>query len=307
MIMTNRALIRNKILQIAFSSFIDDTKRVEVAESEYRYSMQKSYDLYVMLLLLMIKVTDEQADKAERLKTRYVNPVEATAEELRFINNRFIASLRENNQLESYLSKHSEINDVLTPALVKSTLDKILKSELYEKYTQISDDNYDEDKSFWRRVVNTWVYDTEIDESLEESSLYWNNDIDIIITFVIKTIKSFTEASTEDHPIINSFDPELVENADDEFPAGLLRYTIQNFKPSMAQISECITNWESDRIANMDFVIMSMALTEAKLYPSIPLNVTLSEYIELAKSYSTVKSANFINGVLDTLLKKIKK
>lgn len=301
--MTNRVLIRCKILQIAFSAYIDKDKGVEQAESEYTYSMQKTYDLYILLLLLILKITDEQKERIERLRTRYINPVADKDIDKRLANNRFAAQLARNKMLMSYLSKHSDINDVLTPALVKSLLDKIISGDTYNFYVSSANDDYETDKSFWKKAVKEWAYETEIDEALEESSLYWNNDIDIIVTFIVKTIKGFSEETGAEQPIISSFDAE----AGAEFPGNLLRDTILNFEANTRLIGECASNWEIERIANMDFVIMCMALTEIKLFPSIPINVTLSEYIELAKLYSTEKSATFINGILDTLVKKLKK
>lgn len=301
--MTNRVLIRCKILQIAFSAYIDKGKSVEQAEAEYAYSMQKTYDLYILLLLLIVKITEEQKERIERLRTRYVNPVADKDIDKRLANNRFAAQLSCNKMLVSYADKHADINDVLTPALVKSLLDKITESDAYGAYIGSDKDDYDTDKGFWKKVVKEWACEPEIDEALEESSLYWNNDIDIIVTFVVKTIKGFSEEEGATQPIIASFDAEPGA----EFPGNLLRDTILNFTSNTRLIGECASNWEIERIANMDFVIMCMALTEIKLFPSIPINVTLSEYIELAKLYSTEKSATFINGILDTLVKKLKK
>lgn len=301
--MTNRVLIRCKILQIAFSAYIDKEKGIEQAESEYAYSMQKTYDLYILLLLLIVKITDEQKERIERLRTRYINPVADKDIDKRLANNRFAAQLSRNKMLISYLDKHSDINDVLTPALVRSLLDKITSGDTYGFYTSSEKDDYETDKSFWKKTVREWACETEIDDALEESSLYWNNDIDIIVTFIVKTIKNFSEEAGADQPIIASFDAD----PGSEFPGNLLRETILNFSSNTKLIGECANNWETERIANMDFVIMCMALTEIKMFPSIPINVTLSEYIELAKLYSTEKSATFINGILDTLVKKLKK
>lgn len=301
--MTNRVLIRNKILQIVFSAFIDKDKSIAQSETEYDYSMQKTYDLYILLLHLMVKITDEQGERIERLRTRYINPIQDKDINKRLLNNRFIAQLRTNKTVNSHIAKHGEISDVLIPTLVKSLLDKIIASDAYSSYIENPKDDYETDKSFWKKVVREWACETELDEALEGESLYWNNDIDIIVTFVEKTIKSFSAENGAEQKLISTF------NADHgaDFPGYLLRDTILDFDANMQLIGSCANNWEIERIANMDFVIMCMALTEAKLFPSIPINVTLSEYIELAKSYSTEKSATFINGVLDTLVKKLKK
>lgn len=300
--MTNRVLIRNKILQIVFSAFIDREKTIAQSEMEYVHSIQKTYDLYILLLQLIVKLTDEQNERIERLRGRYINPVADKDIDWRFAKNRLAKQLSDNIQLKEYLEKNPDVNAVLNPRLVKALLDSILQSDIYAEYLE-QEDSYEADKNFWKKILKGWADEPEIDEALEGESLYWNNDIDIIVTFVLKTIKTFTETSTDETKLIDSFDAD----ADSDFPGKLLSHTILDFDANVKHISMAAKNWEADRIANMDFVIMCMALTEVRMFPSIPINVTLSEYIELAKSYSSDKSATFINGVLDAIIKKMKK
>lgn len=300
--MTNRVLIRNKILQIVFSAFIDRDKTIAQSEMEYAHSIQKTYDLYILLLQLIVRLTEEQNERIERLRGRYINPIADKDIDWRFVNNRLAKQLSENIQLKEYLEKNPDINVVLNPRLVKSLLDSILQGEVYAEYLE-QEDSYEADKNFWKKILKGWANEPEIDEALEGESLYWNNDIDIIVTFALKTIKSFKETSTEDAKLIDTFDAD--ENSD--FPGKLLSHTILDFDANIKHVSGVAKNWEADRIANMDFVIMCMALTEVRMFPTIPINVTLSEYIELAKSYSSDKSATFINGVLDAIIKKMKK
>ena len=282
--MTNRVLIRNKILQIVFSAFIDRDKSITQSEMEYSHSMQKTYDLYILLLQLIVKLTQEQQERIDRLRNRYINPVADKDINWKLAN------------------KNPDVNAVLTPRLIKSMLDSILEGEAYAEYLE-QEDSYEADKTFWKRMVKEWADNQDIDEALEGESLYWNNDIDIIATFVLKTIKTFTQESDENMPLIDSFDA----GEDSDFPGKLLSHTILDFDANVKYISAAAKNWEADRIANMDFVIMCMAITEARMFPTIPINVTLSEYIELAKSYASEKSATFINGVLDAIIKKMKK
>lgn len=300
--MTNRVLIRNKILQIVFSAFIDRDKSITQSEMEYSHSMQKTYDLYILLLQLIVKLTQEQQERIDRLRNRYINPVADKDINWKLANNRLAQQLSENIQLNEYLHKNPDVNAVLTPRLIKSMLDSILEGEVYAEYLE-QEDSYEADKTFWKRMVKEWADNQDIDEALEGESLYWNNDIDIIATFVLKTIKTFTQESDENMPLIDSFDA----GEDSDFPGKLLSHTILDFDANVKYISAAAKNWEADRIANMDFVIMCMAITEARMFPTIPINVTLSEYIELAKSYASEKSATFINGVLDAIIKKMKK
>ena len=222
--MTNRVLIRNKILQIVFSAFIDRDKTIAQSEMEYVQSIKKTYDLYILLLQLIVKLTDEQNERIERLRGRYINPVADKDIDWRLSKNRLAKQLSENIQMNEYLEKNPEVNAVLNPRLVKSLLDSILSSDIYADYLE-QEDSYEADKNFWKKILKGWADEPEIDEVLEGESLYWNNDIDIIVTFVLKTIKSFKEDSTEDAKIIDSFDAE----ADSDFPGKLLSHTILDF------------------------------------------------------------------------------
>ena len=142
--MTNRVLIRNKILQIVFSAFIDRDKTIAQSEMEYVHSIQKTYDLYILLLQLIVRLTDEQNERIERLRGRYINPVADKDIDWRLAKNRLAKQLSENAQLNDYLDKNPDINVVLTPRLVKSLLDSILESDVYAEYLE-QEDSYEED------------------------------------------------------------------------------------------------------------------------------------------------------------------
>ena len=164
-------------------------------------------------------------------------------------------------------------------------------------------DSYDEDKELWRKLYKAFVFDNEeLDDLLEEQSLYWNDDKPIVDTFVLKTIKRFEEQNGAKQELL----PEFKDEDDQDFARRLFRRTILNADYYRHLISENTRNWDLDRVAFMDVIIMQIALAEILSFPNIPVSVTLNEYVEIAKLYSTPKSGSFINGTLDGIVKILK-
>lgn len=221
----------------------------------------------------------------------------------RLINNRFAKQLNENLALKKYMLDEklswSEDTD-----FIKTILDKILESDIYAEYLENSDDSYEIDREFWRLVFKKIICGNEmVEEYLEDKSIYWNDDIEIIETFVIKTIKRFGEEEGARQQLL----PMFKDQEDYEFAIKLFRQTLLNGEEYRAMIDRHMKNWETERIANMDLIIMQVALAEILNFPSIPTSVTLNEYIDAAKFYSTPKSGIFINGILDSIVKELKK
>ena len=230
-----------------------------------------------------------------------------TPEELhpntRFIDNKFIAQLDVNAQLLEFISnqKRTWAND---QDFIKELFDKIAASDLYKEYMASTDDSYAADRDFWRKIYKTFILNDEsLDQVLEDQSLYWNDDKEIVDTFVMKTIKRFDEKLGADQPLL----PEFKDEEDQEFARRLFRRTILNADYYRHLISENTKNWDLDRIAFMDVIIMQTALAEILSFPNIPVSVSLNEYVEIAKLYSTMKSGSFINGTLDGIVHQLKR
>lgn len=163
--------------------------------------------------------------------------------------------------------------------------------------------SYEEDRELWRKLYKNFIFNNEdLDTLLEELSLYWNDDKAIVDTFVLKTIKRFDEEEGEMQKLL----PEYKDDEDVEYAHKLIKATIQNADEYRKMMSESSKNWDMSRLAFMDVIIMQTALAEVTTFPQIPLSVTLNEYVEIAKYYSTPKSSSFINGLLDTITKKLK-
>ena len=188
-------------------------------------------------------------------------------------------------------------------SFVKNLLDKILASEVYRDYTELTAPTYEQDREFWRKIFKKYIYlNEELDDILEDESIYWNDDVEIVQTFVLKTIKKFSEDMGARQPLL----PMFKDDEDRDFALKLLHETILNEKIYRDLIEKHTEKWDFDRIAFMDLIIMQVALSEICTFESIPTSVSLNEYIEIAKSYSTPKSGIFINGILDAIVQEIK-
>jgi N utilization substance protein B len=235
---------------------------------------------------------------------RKVRPTEEDLNpNLKFVNNRLAAQLEANDDLIKF-SEKSKLDWINYSDFLRRLLDSIVESDIYKEYMASETSSYEEDRELWRKLYKNFVFDNEeLDILLEELSLYWNDDKAIVDTFVLKTIKRFNEDEEEQQALL----PEYKDDEDIEYAHKLFRASIQNADEYRNMMSESSKNWDMSRLAFMDVVIMQTALAEITTFPQIPLNVTLNEYVEIAKYYSTPKSSSFINGLLDSIIKNLKK
>jgi N utilization substance protein B len=278
-------------------------KNLDTAEKELFFSLSKAYDMYNYLLLLMVEITKQ----AERKQSAAKNKLLPTAEELypntKFVDNRFIAQLEVNKQLLEFseTQKKTWENEA---EFVKGLCEKIMDSDIYKEYMASETSSYEEDRELWRKIYKRIIFNNdELDQVLEDQSLYWNDDKEIVDTFVLKTIKRFDEKNGAKQELL----PEFKDEDDQDFARRLFRRTILNADYYRHLISENTRNWDLDRVAFMDVIIMQIALAEILSFPNIPVSVTLNEYVEIAKLYSTPKSGSFINGTLDGIVNVLKK
>ena len=301
--MINRILIRIKVLQIVYSYYQNGNNDLKVAENELLFSLKKSYDLYHYFLLLIVDVTNLQRRILDARKNKYM-PTEAKLNpNTRLVDNRFTAQIAENEALRKYVAEQglSWDND---GDFIKMVLDMILSSEQYGEYLNNENDSYETDKEFWRIVFKKLICGNEaIDDYLQDKSIYWNDDISIVETFTLKTIKQFEKAAGSKQKLL----PMFKDLEDQSFAIKLFRQSLMKGSEFRERINKHMKNWETERIANMDLIIMQVALAEIMTFPTIPINVTLNEYIDTAKYYSTPKSGTFINGILDSVVNELKK
>ncbi|HJA85809.1 MAG TPA: transcription antitermination factor NusB [Candidatus Bacteroides avicola] len=301
--MINRVLIRIKIIQIVYAYYQNGSKNLDAAEKELFFSLSKAYDLYNYLLMLIIAVTNYAQKRIDAAKSKLAPTVEELNPNMKFVENKFVAQLEVNRQLTEFSTnqKRSWAND---EDFVKGMYERIIASDIYKEYMESEDDSYEGDRELWRKLYKTFVFNNDdLDALLEDQSLYWNDDKEIVDTFVLKTIKRFDEKNGANQPLL----PEFKDEEDQEFARRLFRRTILNSDYYRHLISENTRNWELDRVAFMDVIVMQCALAEILSFPNIPISVSLNEYVEIAKIYSTPKSGSFVNGTLDGIVNQLKK
>ena len=302
--MINRVLIRLKIVQIVYAYYQNGGKNLDTAEKELFFSLSKAYDLYNYLLLLMVEITRQAERKLNAAKSKLLPTKEELYPNMKFVANRFIAQLEINEQLQEFSETQKKTWENESE-FVKSLCEKIMASDIYKEYMENeSSSSYEEDRELWRKIYKRIIFNNpELDQVLEDQSLYWNDDKEIVDTFVLKTIKRFEESNGSKQELL----PEFKDEEDQDFARRLFRRTILNADYYRHLISENTRNWDLDRVAFMDVVIMQIALAEILSFPNIPVSVSLNEYVEIAKLYSTPKSGAFINGTLDGIVNVLKK
>ena len=301
--MINRVLIRLKIVQIVYAYYQNGGKNLDTAEKELFFSLSKAYDLYNYLLLLMVEVTKQANKRLNAAKNKLVPTKEELFPNTKFVENRFIAQLEVNKQLLEFSNNQKKTWENEAD-FVKTLCDKILESDIYKEYMASETSSYEEDRELWRKLYKNIIFNNiELDQVLEDQSLYWNDDKEIVDTFVLKTIKRVDEKNGAKQELL----PEFKDEEDQDFARRLFRRTILNADYYRHLISENTKNWDLDRVAFMDVVIMQIALAEILSFPNIPVSVSLNEYVEIAKLYSTPKSGGFINGTLDGIVNSLKK
>ncbi len=294
--MINRELIRTKVVQLTYAYYQNGSKNIDTAEKELIFSLSKAYDLYNYLLALIVAVTQESRRHLEVAQSRAKREGTEMPSQ-RFAYNRFAMQLEENRMLIDFMETQKKTwND--EPEFVKSTFLLISESQLYKDYMNSSEDSYETDREFWRKIYKTIIqHNDSLDMLLEEQSLYWNDDKEIVDTFVLKTIKRFEEKNKGNQELL----PEYDNMEDKEYAIKLFRASIMNAEEYQRYMSEASRNWDFSRLAYMDIVIMQIAIAEMMTFPSIPINVTINEYVEISKLYSTPRSAGYINGMLDAI------
>ncbi|MDR1679033.1 MAG: transcription antitermination factor NusB [Prevotellaceae bacterium] len=300
--MINRILVRIKSVQLLYAYLKNPSKSADTAEKELFHSLQQTYNLYHLLLLLVTDITFYAEKRLDAAKHKLFPTPEDLNPNTRFIHNAFASELARNEQFNVYI-KENKLSWNAESTTIKKLYENIVESPEYVEYMTAPSTSFAIDREFWRKIFKRYIITSEeLEAALEEQSIYWNDDFEIVVSFVLKTIKNFEENSVSTKAILPMF-----RDADDrEFASKLFRISILKGQEYRELIESNIRNWDLDRVAFMDIVIMQLALTEIMNFPSIPVSVTLNEYIEIAKNYSTDRSSTFINGVLDNIVNQLK-
>ena len=272
------------------------------SEKELHFNIEKAYELYHYLLLLLIDIILYAESRIEIARNKRIPTHEDLHPNTRFIENRLADQIRNNEQLLRYVDLH-KLNWVNHPELVKEIYTRLMESEEYQEYMKAPESGYAEDKRLVSFIYTHIVFSSErLDSIMEEQSIYWNDDLEFITSMIVKTFKKFKE---EDGPSKELMD--LYKNKEDrDFVVLLFRHSIMHRDEYVEYIKQNTRNWDLDRIAFMDILIMQIAIAELVAFPSIPTKVSLNEYLEISKFYSTSKSNVIINDVLDKVVMQLK-
>ena len=301
--MISRRIIRIKVLQILYAFFTSPDTSINNTEKELFFSLQKTFDLYHYLMSLVIEI-EKFAEERIDLGLKKHRPTSAElAPNTRFINNLLIRQLKSNISLNKYLES-SKLSWQDEADLVRKLYLSLIDQDFYKEYMSAAESSYADDRKLVEDIFKYLILDNEdIESLLEEQSIYWNDDLDFVVSMILKTFKKFKEFSDERQSLL----PMYKDDEDRQFAKDLYRKVVLNHIENVVLIKQHTVNWDIERIAFIDNLILELALSEFLYFPSIPTKVSMNEYIELSKYYSTENSRNFINGILDKALKDLKK
>ena len=303
--MINRVLIRTKVVQNLYSYMLTRPERtLNAALKELGTSLGKTYELYHYLLRLPVELTHIQEMRLDEARNKYLPTEEELNPNMKFVNNRLIKALAENEQLQQFAEEHTVTwND--DPILERLLLDKVVKSDIYNDYMNSDSDDMAADSQLWQQLMKQVILpDENLGEAIEQRSLYWSeDDVDLIGQFVVKTFRRIADGGDD------AIMPMFKDEEDSDFGKELFSAAVKLMPESNALIDELVqdSRWDKDRIVLMDRIIMCAGMAELRTFDKIPTAVTLNEYIELAKNFSTAGSGQFVNGILNSAVKQLRK
>ena len=314
--MINRVIIRNKVVQTYYSYLLSRGEAgitPKWAEDMLRTSLDKTYELYMSMFQLMIDLTFIHSKDVDEAQYKPFAKEEDKKPNTRLVNNRLVEKIRQSEKFNHYiLNIDGSISWLDDELHLRTMLGKILASDIYAQYLA-SPDSMKSDCDFWTNVIKNLLLEDELFlEKLETKCIHWVDNVDVVCSFVIKTLRQF---SSQNDPVLDMYLSQQTKSLsfkddieDSDFGTDLLSRTIASEEANNALIDRHISaSWDANRIATMDRVILNVAITEVKSYPKIPTPISINEYVELAKYYGSEKSAPFINGLLHSVISELKK
>lgn len=299
--MLNRRHIRIKVMQTIYSFKGGESDSFDKEQKFLLYSLNNIYNLYLLILSLLIEVHKRAEDHQVKSSKKHLATKEEKNPNKKLVNNQILKMLKENVLLQDELIKHKINNWELDSEYVEIIFRNLLSTDLYAEYMQTKTSTFNEDKNFVIDVFSEIIApNNKLYDYLEDKNLTWIDDLPVVNTAILKLLKKVKEQS-----LANFFLPKLYKDIEDkDFALDLFKKTLLNQNKFVEIIQDKTQNWDTDRIAKLDIVMLKMAICEIQKFPSIPVKVTINEYLEIAKEYSTPKSSIFINGVLDKLVKE---
>jgi N utilization substance protein B len=302
--MLGRRHYRIKVLQALYAFFQGGETRLEVAEKNLLNSLDKVYELYYLQLSFLLEVIHFYRFRIEESKTKFYPTPEELNPSYKLSENRLILQLQQNLDLTAQIGRY-KISWTEEQELVRKVYQKLKASKDHSDYLNSGVSSYREDQDFIEKLFRKFIAKSaDLQSYFEERNIFWLDDFDVAAVFVLKTIKLLSEKSDEHDTLTSLFNTDQEDDKDDDqkFILNLFRKTIVNSEESDKLIDARTRNWELDRIALTDILLIKMALTELTNFSQIPVKVTMNEYIEISKQFSSQKSKLFINGILDKLV-----
>ena len=305
--MINRTLVRTKVVQTLFAHYKSSDRTSLSARKTLLNKFSSTYSLYMMMLSFADELTtyaEEQIAENQRRATVLHQTYNANRN---FVNNRIAQQLFNNRRLRNYMENEHLRWDVGMSA-VEYTYKMLIDSPFYKEFMELEAPTYEDEKTLWRKIYGTLLLESEeLTSALEEMEVAldhegWTTDIDMVITYVIKTIKRFKASDGDELPLLDMFGSE----EELTFAKDLLHWSIEQSEENKSLIAKSLQNWEADRVAYMDQIILLVALAEIRNCNEIALEISMNEYIEIAKEYSSDKSYVFINGVLNRIVNDLR-
>lgn len=306
--MLSRRYLRIKVMQALYAFFISDPDKLEYNEKQLMLSLDKIYDLYVYNLSLITEIVDYATIRQEEGKRKFYPTEEEKNPNTKFVDNIFAAQLVNNNDFIKAVDKR-KISWIDEHDMIKKIFNKFRETKDYKEYMAVQERSFDDDKEILIKLQKKAIIKhAPLHDFFEEKSIFWADELMTASMMVIKTIQGFKENADKDSklPSLYKAPENNGKNEDKQFVIDLFRKTVIHSDAYHKLIAEKAQNWELDRIALMDMILIKMALTEFMEFSSIPLKVSMNEYIEISKNFSTPKSKVFINGILDKLLENLK-
>jgi N utilization substance protein B len=301
--MLNRRHLRVKVLQSLYAYHQTGGGDIRIHEKNLLQSIDKVYEMYIWMLSLITEVVDYAAIDANERSHKHLPTAEDLNPDLKILTNRFIASLKKNKDFLSALKKY-KVEWTFEPELTKTLFNVLKASPEYTDYLKKTGDTIQTDKDIIKFIFKKVILKSSLAEQVfEDKFIFWPVDKDVLQALIAKTFKNFAF----DEPDKNKL-AEVTGNWDEdrEFIINLFEYNLRYDKDYQQMISEKTQNWEPERIAMMDTLLMKMAITEFINFTSVPVKVTINEYLEISKEFSTPKSNSFLNGILDKILAELK-
>jgi len=287
-------------MQTLYAMHQNHSDNIEKEEKFLFQSIENVQDLYLIMVSTLVEIRKKELEFIEISRNKHLATKEEKNPNLKFVTNKVLQLLDDNNSLAIALENRKINNWKVNDEYISILLNEIKESSLYNNYINKTTSDFDQDKELVVAIYTDIIApNLKLYEYLEDHKLTWIDDVPLVNTLILKQLKSIQDTDNG-----NFYVPKLYNDSEDkEYGSQLFRKTILNEDALAKEYADKTPNWESDRIAEIDSIILKMAICELLKFPSIPVKVTINEYLELAKEYSTPKSSIFINGILDNLVK----